>query len=48
MLATLAAGFALLLFVFLRHAYRNAAQSPETTEKLARLRGTWAKTLGRA
>lgn len=47
-LATLAAGFALLLFVFMRHAYRNAAQTPETAEKLARLRGTWAKTLGRA
>ena len=47
LLATLAAGFALLLFVFVRHAYRNAAHTPDTAEKLARLRSTWAKTLGR-
>jgi uncharacterized protein involved in exopolysaccharide biosynthesis len=35
--STLAAGFALLLFVFARQAWRSAGQSPETADKLARL-----------
>ncbi len=48
MLTTLAASFALLLFVFVRASYRNAVQTPQTAEKFARLRSTWAKTLGRA
>jgi uncharacterized protein involved in exopolysaccharide biosynthesis len=46
-LATLAAGFALLLFVFVRNSYRQAAQLPATAEKLAHLRNTWAQALGR-
>ena len=46
-IATLAAGFALLLFVFVRQALRSAGQSPETSEKLQKLRGAWAKALGR-
>lgn len=37
-LSTLAAGFALLLWVFLRQAWRNAAQDPQAAPKLARLR----------
>ncbi len=45
-LATLASGFALLLFVFIRQAFSNAAQTPETAEKLATLRSAWAKALG--
>ncbi|MBM3390117.1 MAG: lipopolysaccharide biosynthesis protein [Betaproteobacteria bacterium] len=46
MVATLAAGFALLLFVFIRQALRNAQQSGETAEKLARLRGSFRQALG--
>ena len=46
--ATLAAGFALLLFVFIRHALRGAAQDPNSAEKLVKLRRAWAKALGRA
>lgn len=47
-LATLASGFALLLFVFVRHALRGAAQTPETAEKVLRLRGAFSRALGRA
>ena len=47
MLTTLATGFALLLFVFIRQALRGAAQTPESAEKLGRLRQAWAKALGR-
>jgi uncharacterized protein involved in exopolysaccharide biosynthesis len=45
-LFALAAGFALLLFVFTRQAWRNDAQTPASAEKLDGLRSTWAKTLG--
>ena len=48
MMTTLAVGFALLLFVFIRQALRGAAQTPESAEKLARLRGAWARAFGRA
>lgn len=37
MMATLAAGFALLLFVFIRQALRGAARQPEAAEKLTAL-----------
>lgn len=47
-LATLAAGFALLLFVFIRQALRGAAQAPESAAKLASLRRAWDRALGRA
>lgn len=47
MMTTLAVGFALLLFVFIRQALRGAAETPESAEKLARLRGAWASALGR-
>ena len=43
MLTTLATGFALLLFVFVRQALRNAGQSPELTEKIDRLRQAWQR-----
>ena len=47
MLATLTAGFALLLLVFIRQALRGAAQTPESVEKLSRLRQALSKALGR-
>ena len=48
MITTLAVGFALLLFIFIRQALRGAAQTPETSEKMARLRSAFTKALGRA
>lgn len=47
-IATLAGGFALLLFVFVRQAMRNAGQNPESAQKLAALHASWRKALGRA
>jgi uncharacterized protein involved in exopolysaccharide biosynthesis len=47
MLTTLAVGFALLLFVFIRQALQGAAQTTESAEKLKRLRLAWAKALGK-
>jgi tyrosine-protein kinase Etk/Wzc len=47
-LATLASGFALLLFVFVRQALRNAGQSTETADKLKNLHQAWNKSLGRS
>ena len=46
-IATLASGFALLLFVFVRQALVNAKQDQESAEKLAQLRSGWRKALGR-
>ncbi|MDP1529072.1 MAG: Wzz/FepE/Etk N-terminal domain-containing protein [Rhodoferax sp.] len=40
-MSTLGAGFALLLFVFMRQAWRNASQDPETAPKMARLRAAF-------
>lgn len=45
-IATLASGFALLLWVFVRQALRNASASPETSEKLQTLRTGWRRALG--
>jgi tyrosine-protein kinase Etk/Wzc len=47
-IATLAAGFALLLFVFIRQALRNANKDPESAQKLATLKTSWQKALGKA
>jgi uncharacterized protein involved in exopolysaccharide biosynthesis len=47
-IATLAAGFALLLFVFIRQAMRNAKQDPESAQKLTALQASWSKALGRS
>ena len=47
LLATLGSGFALLLFVFVRQAVRNAAQDAESAARLERLRTGWARALGR-
>lgn len=45
-IATLATGFALLLWVFVRQALRTASNSPETAEKLQTLRTGWRRALG--
>jgi uncharacterized protein involved in exopolysaccharide biosynthesis len=47
-IATLAAGFALLLFVFIRQALRNANKDPESAQKLAALKTSWQKALVKA
>jgi uncharacterized protein involved in exopolysaccharide biosynthesis len=47
-IATLGAGFALLLFVFIRQAMRNAKQDPESAQKLTALQASWRKALGRS
>ena len=45
--SALTTGFALLLFVFIRQALYRAAQTPESAEKLSRLRRAFSKALGR-
>jgi capsular polysaccharide biosynthesis protein len=47
-MATLAAGFALLLFVFIRQALRNASQDAESAEKLSAIQTAWRKALGKS
>jgi tyrosine-protein kinase Etk/Wzc len=47
-LSTLAAGFVLLLFVFVRSALRGASQDPASAPKIALLRHAWNRALGRA
>jgi uncharacterized protein involved in exopolysaccharide biosynthesis len=44
-ITTLAAGFLLLLFVFIRSALRNASQNPETQERLEALKKSWKHAL---
>ncbi|PUE08598.1 lipopolysaccharide biosynthesis protein [Limnohabitans sp. T6-5] len=46
-LATLATGFALLLFVFIRQALRNANQDKESAQKLSALKASWHKAIGK-
>lgn len=46
LMATLATGFVLLLFVFVRQAIAGAAQTPETAARMRHLRNTWYKALG--
>ena len=46
-ITTLVSGFALLLFVFIRNALRNAQQSPETAQKLAQLQQGLRRALGK-
>lgn len=45
--ATLATGFALLLFVFIRQALRNAGGNTQTAQKMATLKSSWRKALGK-
>lgn len=47
-IATLASGFALLLFVFVRQALRNGARDEETASKLAQIKTSWRRALGKA
>jgi tyrosine-protein kinase Etk/Wzc len=47
LLTTVASGFALLLFVFIRHMQRNVTRTSETAKKISRLRQSFAKALGR-
>ncbi len=44
-IATLAAGFALLIFVFVRQALINAGQDAESALKIAALKASWRKAL---
>jgi uncharacterized protein involved in exopolysaccharide biosynthesis len=46
-IATLSACFALLLFVFIRQALRNASQDGESAQKMAALKASWRKALGK-
>jgi len=45
-IAALASGFALLLFVFVRSALKNASQDEDTKLKMAALKGSWHRALG--
>jgi hypothetical protein len=45
--ATLAAGFALLLWVFVRHALRNARQDAGSAQKLGQLTYALRRSVGR-
>ncbi len=45
--ATFASGFALLLFVFVRNAFKNAAQDESTKLKISLLQSSWHKALGK-
>jgi tyrosine-protein kinase Etk/Wzc len=45
--ASLASGFALLLFVFVRSALKNASQDNETNLKLAALKNSWNRAVGK-
>lgn len=47
-IATLASGFALLLFVFVRQALRNAGSDEETKGKMEVLKNSWLRALGKA
>ena len=47
-IATLAAGFALLLFVFIRQALNNAGKDQESVNKLNQLKASWHKAIGKA
>jgi uncharacterized protein involved in exopolysaccharide biosynthesis len=46
MLATLASGFGLLLFVFVRQAMCNAGKNPESSERWTEIHTSWRKAIG--
>jgi tyrosine-protein kinase Etk/Wzc len=46
-IATLASGFALLLFVFVTNAFKNAAQDESTKLKISLLQSSWRRALGK-
>ena len=45
-IAALVSGFALLLFVFVRSALKNASQDEEAKLRMAALKGSWHRALG--
>ena len=45
-MVTLASGFALLLFVFIRQALRGAGADEASAQKLQSLRTGWRRALG--
>jgi tyrosine-protein kinase Etk/Wzc len=47
-IATLASGFVLLLFVFIRQAFTNADQDTESAQKMAKIKNSWRRILGSA
>jgi tyrosine-protein kinase Etk/Wzc len=47
-IATLAAGFALLLFVFIRQALNNAGKDQKSVNKLNHIKASWQKAIGKA
>ena len=47
-IATLASGFALFLFVFIRQALSNAIKDQESANKLNHLKASWQKAIGKA
>ena len=47
-IATLAAGFALLIFVFIRQALKNAGKDQESANKFNQLKASWQKAIGKA
>ena len=47
-ISTLAAGFALLLFVFIRQALRSSSQDSEAAKKLASIQASLRRALGKA
>ena len=46
-IATLASGLALLIFVFIRSALKSASQNQETQHRISALQTSWNKALGR-
>jgi uncharacterized protein involved in exopolysaccharide biosynthesis len=46
-IATLASGFVLLLFVFVRQALTNTSKDTESAKKMAKLKKSWIRFLGR-
>ena len=46
-IAALASGFALLLFIFIRSALKSASQNQETQHRLSALQASWNKALNR-
>jgi uncharacterized protein involved in exopolysaccharide biosynthesis len=47
-IATLAVGFALLLFFFIRQVLSNGAQDKEIAGKFAKIKRSWRRALGKA
>jgi uncharacterized protein involved in exopolysaccharide biosynthesis len=45
-IASLASGFVLLVFVFVRQTLANAGHDSESAKKLAQLKNSWRRALG--